>query len=331
MFSPYHTSGFYRAPVTKGVLCGLVLSSVTFNLPLSSYRGWFDFNYTTIFEQHNVLRYIGCRSVFLDPKDLLCASILLYHFRIFERRYGSYKFANFLCASFVLSLLLELSFIFLTHKFDVPMTHQPLGPYGPVFSLLVPYFCDIPRVAVTHLLGIPVTGKSFTYIIGLQMAAGSLESFMLASCGLVAGLLYRANVCKVHSILRIPAFVSLLIDKTLGPLVTSAAPKDEVPPYGATLELQRQQHIEQLEQQLAWAQLQPRPPGGNPFGFGLFGNGDERERGEPVRPAPVPTELPEEQIERMTEMGFERDNVLRALRVANNDPGVAINILLQES
>ena len=27
----------------------------------------------------------------------------------------------------------------------------------------------------------------------------------------------------------------------------------------------------------------------NPFGFGLFGNGDERERGEPVRPAPGQT------------------------------------------
>lgn len=98
----------------------------------------------------------------------------------------------------------------------------------------------------------------FHYIITVHLP---LNNNMFFSSQ-VAGLLYRANVCKVHSILRIPAFVSLLIDKTLGPLVTSAAPKDEVPPYGATLELQRQQHIEQLEQQLAWAQLQPRPPGG---------------------------------------------------------------------
>jgi len=37
------------------------------------------------------------------------------------------------------------------------------------------------------------------------------------------------------------------------------------------------------------------------------------------------------QIERMTEMGFDRDKVLQALRVANNNPSVAINILLQES
>ena len=40
---------------------------------------------------------------------------------------------------------------------------------GSVFALFVPYFCDIPRVAVTHVLGVPVTGKSLTYIIGLQV------------------------------------------------------------------------------------------------------------------------------------------------------------------
>ena len=48
-----------HAPVTKGVLGGLVLSSVTFNLPLSSYRGWFDFNYSTIFDQHSVSTLLG--------------------------------------------------------------------------------------------------------------------------------------------------------------------------------------------------------------------------------------------------------------------------------
>jgi len=50
-------------------------------------------------------------------------------------------------------------------------TENPCGVcrFGPVFALLVPYFCDIPRVTVTHILGVPITGKSFTYIIGLQV------------------------------------------------------------------------------------------------------------------------------------------------------------------
>ena len=78
----------------------------------------------------------------------------------------------------------------------------------------------------------------------------------------VAGLLYRSNLYKIQSILQIPSFITSLVNKILGPLVASTVPKDEVPPMGATLELQRQQHIEQLEQQMAWAQLQPRPPEG---------------------------------------------------------------------
>lgn len=37
-------------------------------------------------------RYLAARFVFLDPKDIICASALFYQFRIFERRYGSAKF-----------------------------------------------------------------------------------------------------------------------------------------------------------------------------------------------------------------------------------------------
>ena len=107
-------------------------------------------------------------------------------------------------------------------------------------------------------------------IIGLLSQRNSLDMMLyidlcrqlLIISAQVAGLIYRSKLIKVHSVLRIPSFVSSLFSKAVGPLVTSAAPKDEAPPTGATLELQRQQHIEQLEQQMAWAQLQPRPPGG---------------------------------------------------------------------
>jgi len=39
-----------------------------------------------------VEKYLASRCIFCDPKDVLCASMLLYHFRIFERRFGSAKF-----------------------------------------------------------------------------------------------------------------------------------------------------------------------------------------------------------------------------------------------
>jgi len=39
-----------------------------------------------------VEKYLAARCIFCDPKDVLCASVLLYHFRIFERRFGTAKF-----------------------------------------------------------------------------------------------------------------------------------------------------------------------------------------------------------------------------------------------
>jgi len=56
-----------------------------------------------------------------------------------------------------------------------------LPRWGAVFALFIPYFSDIPRVAVTHVWGIPVTGKSVTYIIGLQVGVGS-RGWQILNC-----------------------------------------------------------------------------------------------------------------------------------------------------
>ena len=38
-----------------------------------------------------------------------------------------------------------------------------------VFPQFVQFFLMIPRVAASSILGVPVTGKTFTYILGLQV------------------------------------------------------------------------------------------------------------------------------------------------------------------
>ncbi|OWK00884.1 hypothetical protein Celaphus_00016800 [Cervus elaphus hippelaphus] len=50
-----------------------------------------------------IWRLISGRIICLDLKDTFCSSLLIYNFRIFERRYGSRKFASFLLGSWVLS------------------------------------------------------------------------------------------------------------------------------------------------------------------------------------------------------------------------------------
>ena len=52
---------------------------------------------------------MAARCIFCDLKDVLCASILLYHFRIFERRFGSAKFVVSLNSVFeMLSAVTEM-------------------------------------------------------------------------------------------------------------------------------------------------------------------------------------------------------------------------------
>lgn len=41
--------------------------------------------------------------------------------------------------------------------------------FGLVCPLFVDFYYDIPRVTYSHIFGIPVTGKSVVYLVGLQV------------------------------------------------------------------------------------------------------------------------------------------------------------------
>lgn len=90
-----------------------------------------------------------------------------------------------------------------------------------------------------------------------------------------AGLLYRENFLFVRDLVVVPSWLGYLASRLLGWLVRSPPPTDTSVPMGATLEIQRQQQMEALEQQLIWAQLQQRPQvrhylfGGSPWCSGL--------------------------------------------------------------
>ena len=65
--------------------------------------------------------------------------------------------------------------------------------------------------------------------------------------GQAAGLLYRCGPLRLGR-LRLPAGLCWLADTTLGRLLSSSPPTDG--PMAATLEAQRQQQIDMLEQQM---------------------------------------------------------------------------------
>ncbi|KAL6102024.1 ubac2 [Pungitius sinensis] len=352
MFTTTGSRGLYKAPLSKGLL--LVLSGLTVMLALlPQYQELFVYDLQAVTQHHQVWSLFFGRLVCLDVKDSFCSGLLIYNFRIFERRFGTRKFASFLLATWCLSaltdLLLAQAFHFL---FDYEVEELPAGLLAPVFSLFVPFYWLIPRVPVTQVLGqIHITNKSLVYIVGLQLLTSSPFMWLLALSGLIAGALYHSNVLWMQKLLFVPACVSFIGRYILEPIFSSSQPSSETPlGMGATLEIQRQQRMDVLDQQLLLAQYnestrnnRPQPPSGL-FGWTrLFST--LRQRGPnrpPVRPPPQaqtqpstqsppsdPSPVVEEQVALLVEMGFSRSDALEALTASNNDINMATNFLLQ--
>lgn len=74
--------------------------------------------------------------------------------------------------------------------------------------------------------------------------------------GITAGILYRLNFFYVKTWVTIPGTVSSLCHRAFGWLLSSRPPSEGAVPMGATLEIQRQQRTELMEQRMLLAQAQ---------------------------------------------------------------------------
>ncbi|XP_060942995.1 ubiquitin-associated domain-containing protein 2 [Limanda limanda] len=352
MFTTTGSHGLYMAPLSKGLL--LVLNGLTVMLTLlPQFQELFAYNIQAVVEQHQVWRLLCGRLVCVDLKDSFCTSLLIYNFRIFERRFGTRKFASFLfgtwCLSALTDVLLVQAFQLL---FDYEVEELSTGLLAPVFALFVPFYLSIPKMPVTQVLGhIDITNKTLIYIVGLQLLTSSPFMWLLALSGLISGGLYYSNILHLQKILFVPAWMSRIGRYILEPVFSSSQPIGETPPgMGATLDIQRQQRMDMLDQQLLLAQynearrsVTQQPQAGLLQWTGLFPS--LRHRGQnrpPMQPQPQAQTQPstqpplldnlpvaEDQVALLVEMGFSRTDALEALRASNNDINMATNFLLQ--
>jgi len=348
ILSQYSTTGFYKAPVSKGLMGSMFLTCTAMNMPLLAHmRKYLVCKLPDIFKEGEVWRLLTSRITFLDTKDLVCGALLIYYFRVFERRYGSHKFASYLLATCTIATILETTAILVLQHLDIDMHsggYLPPGPYGLIFPLFVSFFFDVPRVAQTHILGIPVTGKTLTYLLGLQVCSTSIATGISGLCGIVAGLMYRYNMLYLRRWFLVPRWMAKLSSMSVGWLLRSGAPQEGT--IGATLEIQRAQQLEMLEQQVLLSRARDvRRQQGQGFAETLVGpenywpneNGTifggflRNRRHNAVDTEESNVQPSEEQVQTLMEMGFERARVLSALRSANNDIHSATNILLHES
>ncbi|CAG2218577.1 Ubiquitin-associated domain-containing protein 2 [Mytilus edulis] len=176
------TTGFYKSPSSKGLLTATLLSSFALNFPFQQYRHYFWYNPHLIVEKQQLWRIFSSKVAYLDLKDMCCCSILMYYFRIFERRYGSRKFLSYMLSTAIISTALELSVIYLFQHLQIKLQPLPSGPLCMLYPLFIPYYCEVPRVVFGHIFGIPMTGKSFHYILGLQIASQRIIKLPFVGC-----------------------------------------------------------------------------------------------------------------------------------------------------
>uniref|UniRef100_A0A673MPQ3 Ubiquitin-associated domain-containing protein 2-like n=1 Tax=Sinocyclocheilus rhinocerous TaxID=307959 RepID=A0A673MPQ3_9TELE len=323
--------GVYFAPLSKSLLLLPTVLTVLLTVLLPQYQDLFIYNLQAVRQGKQFWRLVSGRLICLDLKDTFCSSLLIYNFRIFERRFGSHKFAVSLNSSTVVLDVL------------------PAGLLGPVFALFVPFYSSIPRVQVTQLLGhISITNKSLTYIVGAQLLTSSAYMWVVACSGLIAGMLYYSNKLAVQKFIRVPGWAARCGSVLLEPVFSNSEPTAEAPlGMGATLDIQRQQRMDMLDQQLLLSQLehlrrnaqQQQAQTGllnwNRFFPTLRHRGQNRhhEGPQPQQPPymhpPDNTAVAEEQVARLMEMGFSRMDAQEALRASNNDINIATNFLLQ--
>ncbi|XP_023073794.1 ubiquitin-associated domain-containing protein 2 [Piliocolobus tephrosceles] len=344
MFTSTGSSGLYKAPLSKSLLLVPSALSLLLALLLPHCQKLFAYDLHAVKNDFQIWRLICGRIICLDLKDTFCSSLLIYNFRIFERRYGSRKFASFLLGSWVLSALFDFLLVeAMQYFFGITAANNlPSGFLAPVFALFVPFYCSIPRVQVAQILGpLSITNKTLIYILGLQLFTSGSYIWIVAISGLISGLCYNSKMFQVHQVLCIPSWMAKFFSWTLEPIFSSSEPTSEARiGMGATLDIQRQQRMELLDRQLMFSQFaqgrrQRQQQGGMINWNRLFPPLRQRQNvnyqgGRQSEPAaPPPLEVSEEQVARLMEMGFSRGDALEALRASNNDLNVATNFLLQ--
>jgi hypothetical protein len=212
------TSGFHKAPVSKAVIAITTLIS----LAISATHNGFYLSITSkaLFVRFEYWRILSYQCCFSTAGELVVGLALLYQFRLFERHWGSRKFGTFLVLSYGISAILGCCALLLAQGMQRRLDALPLGPYGPIFSLLVQWFFDIPVSHSVSLMGIPVSDKSFCYLLAVQLAMTfQPASFVAAGIGTLVGLIYRMSPLRR---LLLPKSVCTLFGKIVLPIIETA-------------------------------------------------------------------------------------------------------------
>ncbi|CAI8040840.1 Ubiquitin-associated domain-containing protein 2 [Geodia barretti] len=291
VFRQYGDGRFYKTPALKATLVGVSACSILYRvlavrtnsprLLLWSVRLW------------------ACPNAGV----WLVAVLILIFCRPLERQVGAGKFTRHLFSSVVGGLVLAAS-IYAGSVYNDNFLPIPPGAIFHVMtgSLAWLYYCTVfPLHTLTPLPFLTVTSNTILYLLTGIFSCSSPEAGLLTFCGLVG-----ATIQQGLGSLPLPSLPPRLVTWISHLLDTEGAPPATL--SGATLAVQREQRMDQLEQMMASFQH-------NRLRVVL-------QRNTQQRPSPSP-----EQVAQLVVMGFPQNEVRQALVATGNDTAAAVQLL----
>ncbi|KAF5393121.1 hypothetical protein D9757_001131 [Collybiopsis confluens] len=213
---------FEYAPVTKGLMAGLALTSIAAGI--FDIKHYFHLQLVPHISKYHQYWRLGLHNVvFANSSDLFFAELILFQNGIqVERCFGSLKFASYVVVSILLSTILEFLSLLVFHR--VGLNQLSSGPLCLVFSILYQYARIIPPVYEFRIFGLALSNKSYIHTLGLQLAVGRLPgSGVTALAGILAGQIYRSELTNLKSY-RIGPTVTNFATRFIQPFLGSNRP-----------------------------------------------------------------------------------------------------------
>ncbi|KAI0346896.1 hypothetical protein BDW22DRAFT_1351185 [Trametopsis cervina] len=218
---------FEHAPVTKGLMIFLALSSVI--------AGIFDVKHNLhlqlvphLSKHHQYWRLLAHHLACASSSDLLLTELVLYNAGVnIERAFSSIKYASFLLITLGLNTIGTMLGLLCLQMIPVlgSLTNQiPAGPTAMIFTVLYQYFRVIPDAYQFKIFGVTFSDKVWVYGTASQLAIGQVPATLLTSIvGITVGYVYRSDMMQLKG-WRIPHSIAVLGREWMKPILGAERP-----------------------------------------------------------------------------------------------------------
>ena len=241
--------------------------------------------------------------------------LVLWKYRIVERRLGTCQFIQLIFFGTLISLLITR----VTHLALAPAEKEPIHILLSLICVLYPVFlAELPLQP--DIVSFLVSENALVTFLLIQTVLIEANSARAALTSIIVGAIIEQSWSSLNSYLTFPKKL-----KEFGELIFKWFP-DKTPPRlplsGATLEVQRSQLMDNLEAR------------GRGQGFPNFPIPQARVRPRFRPPVPntdaLPPQVSEEKIQQLCDMGFNRENAMIALTHSGGEVELAAAILIAE-